>query len=93
MILSAIHNERINIYNRSKPSFNILETLRIKSSMKYIEKPLIFTALYSCSISLYDFRKVHTIEESAVDKPRYSIYQRSCTTDHMISFIKQKQRI
>ena len=79
MNLSAIHNVRFPIYNRSKPRFNILETLRW---LNHKDKPLISTALYQERCGLYNiadyrYRKIYSIEEVAVEpKLIPSLYQR-----------------
>ena len=77
----SANNERVNIYILSKIlgkpviSFN---DVRLTYLFKDMEKPFIFTALYQERGGLYNYRKVHPIDEIALDATtRHSIYQRS----------------
>lgn len=92
----SANNERINIYNMSKPANErphiSFDALRPSYPVKRMEIPLIFTGIYSIygkrggRGGLYNYRKVYPIEDISLDATRRSsIYQRSCITNNIIS--------
>lgn len=99
------NDKRINIYKKSKPCFNINErSYKSKRCFNLNERSRDLTphmqSSFSFSICKYTSsahrRSLYNLYEpykAIVDKPRYSIYQRSCTTDDIISFARQQQRL